>query len=304
MEEVVRPEHEARKKAREDGQDPSILENQGLLAERDAYSKQMENGEPESMTLWKKFRDVSIEYYQEAYTRLNIKFDEYAGESQVSLNSEAITEVVSVLKDRDVYEERDGAWVIDFDKYGEKKDKHGEKKLGTVPLRDRNGSTTYLLPDITTVFDRLKTYSFDKMVYVVGEQEGHFRKLIKAVELMGRADVGNKLQHVSFARADGRPAAFGNARLLGDILDQCEKHMHDAVVASPDDNQIENCEAVSRAMGINSLVLQELASKKRHNGLDSVRRRDRDRPATLLREALLKTRKRSGAPQSERNSPH
>jgi arginyl-tRNA synthetase len=93
VEEVVRPEHEARKKAREVGQDPSILENQGLLAERDAFSKQIENGEPESMTLWKKFRDVSIGYYQEPYTRLNIKLDEYAGESQVSLNSEAITEV-------------------------------------------------------------------------------------------------------------------------------------------------------------------------------------------------------------------
>jgi hypothetical protein len=64
-----------------------------------------------------------------------------------------------------------------------------------------------------------------------------------------------KVQHVSFATAGGRPAAFGNAQLLGDILDL------DAVVASPGDYQIENCEAVSRAMGINSLV-QEFASER------------------------------------------
>lgn len=89
------------------------------------------------MTLWKNFRDVSVGYYQEPYTRLNIKFDKYAGESQVSLNSEAITEVESVLKDRDVYEEQDVVWVIDFDKHGGKKDKHGEKKLGTYLLRSK-----------------------------------------------------------------------------------------------------------------------------------------------------------------------
>jgi arginyl-tRNA synthetase len=148
MEEVVRPEHETRKKAREVGQDPSILENRGLLAERDAYSKQIENGEPESMTLWKKFRDVSTGYYQELYARLNIKFDEYAGESQVSLNSEVITEVESVLKDRDVYEEQDGAWVIGFDKHGGKEGQARREEAGCVPPRGRNGSTTYLLRDI------------------------------------------------------------------------------------------------------------------------------------------------------------
>ena len=83
--------------------------------------------------------------------------------------------------------------VIDFDKHGAK---------GTAAIRDRNGSTTYLLRDIATVFDRLKTHAFHKMVYVVCEQEVHFRQVIKAVELMGRADVANKLQHITFARAN------------------------------------------------------------------------------------------------------
>lgn len=84
------------------------------------------------------------------------------------------------------------------------------------------------------------------------------------------------MQRVSFARAGGRPAAFGNAQLLGDILDL------DAVVASPGDYQIENCEAVSRAMGINSLVLQEFTlerkKKPQWTRLQPLTRRDRDKP--------------------------
>ena len=261
MEGELEPELEAIKDARWEEQDVSILKTQSLLAERDAYSKQMENGEPESMALWKKFRDVSIEYYQEAYARLNIKFDEYSGESQVCINSEAITEVESVLKDRGIYEEQDGAWVIDFDK-------HGEKKLGTAPLRDRNGCTTYLLRDIATVFDRLKTHSFDKMVYVVGEQERHFRQVFKAVELMDRTDVATKLQHIRFAKYPGQLSPPENTELLGDLLDQCEKHIHEAVMTSPDDYRVEDCDVGAISMGINSLVLQELASKKFYGTVD------------------------------------
>lgn len=261
MEDELRPEHEARMQARDDGQDASVLESQGLFAERNATFKRMEDGEPEAIALWKKLRAISIEYYAEMYARLNIKFDEYSGESQVSFDSEAVAQVESILKEKDVWEEQNGAWVIDFDKHG--------ARLGTAAVRTRNGSTTYLLRDIATVFDRLKTHSFDKMVYVVCEQDVHFRQVIKAVELMGRADVANKLQHVTFTRANGPASHLGNAQLLGDILDQCEKHMLGAIVANPDQYQIEDSGAAAKMMGINSLVLQELSLRKGHcNGLD------------------------------------
>jgi arginyl-tRNA synthetase len=259
MEGELRPEQEARKKARDDGQDASALENQGLFAERDATFKRMEDGEPGAIALWKKLRAISIEYYVETYARLNIKFDEYSGESQVSLDSEAVAQVESMLKEKDIWEEQNGAWVIDFDKHG--------ARLGTAAVRDRNGSTTYLLRDIATVFDRLKTHAFDKMVYVVCEHDVHFRQVFKAVELMGRADVANKLHHITFTKANGHASHLGNAQLLGDILDQCENHMREAMATSPDQYQIENCNA--KVVGINSLVLQELSSRKSHNnGLD------------------------------------
>lgn len=261
MEEELRPEQEARKKARDDGQDTSALERQGLFAERDATFKKMEEGDPEAIALWRKLRDITIEYYANTYARLNIKFDEYSGESKVSLNSDAVVEVECALKDKGIYEEQNEAWVIDFDKHG--------AKLGTAALRDRNGSTTYLLRDIATVFDRLQTHSFDKMIYVVCEQDVHFRQVFKAVELMGSPDVASKLQHITFTRAGGHPPPSGNAQLLGNILDQCETHMREAMDASPDEYPVEDHDAAAKALGINSLVLQELSSRKGHtNGLD------------------------------------
>ena len=260
MEAELQPEQEARIKAREDGQDPALLEAQGLFADRDATFKRMEDGEPDAIALWKQLRDISIEYYTKVYSRLNIRFDEYSGESQVSLSSSAITDVEVMLKDAGIYEEQDGAWIIDFDKHG--------AKLGAATVRGRNGSTTYLLRDIATVFDRFKTHSFDKMVYVVCEQDVHFRQVFKAVELIGRADIANKLQHISFPKASGL-SSQGNAHRLGDILDQCQNRMSEAINANPDEYQFKDSDIASKMLGLNYLVVHELSLKKNQNiGID------------------------------------
>lgn len=270
MEKELEPELEAKKKARDEGQDPSALlalETQGLLGKRDLTCKLMEDGDPEAIELWKKSRDISIKYYADTYARLNINFDEYSGESKVCVDSEAVADVESILKEKGLYEEKDETWVIDFDKHVDV-DKHGAKsRLGAPPLRDRNGCTTYLLRDIATVFDRLKTYSFDKMVYVACEHDVHFRQVFKAIELMGRADVAEKLQHITFPK--GHTTHEGNAQLLGDILDQCESYMREAMTANPDRYPVEHGDAVANAMGVNSLVIQELWARRGHHvGLD------------------------------------
>jgi arginyl-tRNA synthetase len=261
MEEELRPEQEIRKNARDAKQDAAVIETQGLFAERDATFKKMEDGEPNALALWKRLRDITVEYYIETYKRLNIKFDEYSGESEVSLNPAGVIEVETILRSKGILEEQDGAWVIDYDKHG--------ARLGTGSIRSRNGSTTYLLRDIATVFDRLKRHSFDKMIYVVCEQDVHFRQVIKAVELMGYSDIAHKLEHVTFAKASRRSSHPGDAQLLGDIIDQREDFMREVMNASPDDYHIEGGDAAAKAMGVSSLVVQELGSKKSHsNNLD------------------------------------
>jgi arginyl-tRNA synthetase len=132
MEEELRLELEAKKNARDSGQDASIIDAQGLFAERDATFKQMEDGEPDAIALWERIRDISVEYYIKTYERLNIKFDEYSGESTVSIiNPEAVAEVEAILKSKGIYDEQEGAWVIDYDKHG--------ARLGTAIVRARNG---------------------------------------------------------------------------------------------------------------------------------------------------------------------
>ncbi|OLN97805.1 Arginine-tRNA ligase, cytoplasmic 1 [Colletotrichum chlorophyti] len=254
IEELFKPEQEASQKAKADNISTAEIESQGIYAERDAFFKLMEAGEPEAVALSKRFRDVYVGDYTKAYARLGIKFDEYAGESQVT--PESVAEAESVLKERGFLEESDGSWVIDFKK-------HGCKGLGLQIFRNRTGTTTYFSRDLASVLDREKEYAFDKMIYVVNsEQDSHFRFVTKALELMGREDLAKKIQHVGFGKVQGLSSQLGNAHLLGDMLNQCAGAVRDAMSAE------ENSEAppaAAETFGITSLIAQDMYTK-RSNG--------------------------------------
>lgn len=187
-----------------------------ITQDRDAFFKQMEDGEPDVLPLWNTFRESCVSMYTDLYARLGIKFDEYSGESKV--RSETVVEVETILREKGVAREEDGAWSID---YGS----NGYKGLGSPKIRYRNGTTTYLLRDIATALERHRTHSFEKMIYVVtGKQDAHFHQIIAGLELMGHSDLASKLQHINFGRVHGCAPDMGSSGLLlGNILDQCQK---------------------------------------------------------------------------------
>ncbi|KAK1964489.1 arginyl-tRNA synthetase [Colletotrichum sublineola] len=249
--ELFKPEQDASLKAKEEGKNTAEIESQGIYAERDAFFKRMEEGDADAVALTTRFRDVYVEDYTKAYARLGIKFDEYAGESQVT--SESIAEVESLLKDKGISEESDGSWLIDFKK-------HGAKGLGTGMIRNRTGTTMYFSRDVAAILDREKQYGFDKMIYVVNaEQDSHFRGVIKALELMGRDDLAKKIQHVNFGKVQGLSSQLGNAHLLGDMLNQCANAVKDAM--STEQNSGAPL-AAAEPFGITSLIAQDMHTKR------------------------------------------
>jgi arginyl-tRNA synthetase len=253
-----KPEEDASKKARNEGLDTAEIESRGLFAARNAFFKRMENGEPEALALWKRFRDISIERYIDIYDRLGISFDVYAGESQV--NPATIAEVESILKENGIYEEVEGSWRIDFEK-------HGAKHLGTAIVRGRTGTTTYLLRDVAAIIDRSRQYSFDEMIYVVSsEQDSYFQRVFKTVEMMGRPDLAAKLKHVNFGKVMGMSSRLGTVQLLSDILDKCGGVMHDVMRTNAVKYaQVEDPDAVADTIGITAVMVQDMSGKRINN---------------------------------------
>ncbi|EFE40444.1 hypothetical protein TRV_04838 [Trichophyton verrucosum HKI 0517] len=252
------PEKEASEQARDRGEDTSEIESKGLFAERNAFFQKMEDGDPDAIALWKRFRDVSIERYISTYARLNIKFDVYSGESTVKVST--VEKAEALLKEKGVYTEDNGTWIIDFKK-------HGAPHLGVAVARTRIGTTTYLLRDIAAALERVEKYQFDKMIYVVStEQDLYFQRLFKTIELMGYTDVAAKLEHINFGKVMGMSSRLGTVKILSDILDECGSAMHDVMRKNPAKyEQIENPAEVADTLGITAVMVQDMAGKRIHN---------------------------------------
>ncbi|KAM5458209.1 putative arginine--tRNA ligase [Microsporum audouinii] len=252
------PEKEASEKARDNGEDTSEIESKGLFAERNAFFQKMEDGDPDAISLWKRFREVSIERYISTYARLNIKFDVYSGESTVK--PQTVQKAESLLNQQGIYTEDNGSWIIDFKK-------HGAPNLGVAVVRTRTGTTTYLLRDIAAVLERVEKYKFDKMIYVVStEQDLYFQRLFKTIELMGHPEVSSKLEHINFGKVQGMSSRLGTVKLLGDILDECGSAMHDVMRKNPSKyDQVENPTWVADVLGITAVMVQDMTGKRIHN---------------------------------------
>ncbi|EZG03247.1 arginine-tRNA ligase [Trichophyton rubrum CBS 735.88] len=252
------PEKEASEQARDRGENTSEIKSKGLFAERNAFFQKMEDGDAEAITLWKRFHDVSIERYISTYARLNIKFDVYSGESTVKAST--VEKAEPLLKEKSVYTEDNGTWIIDFKK-------HGAPNLGVAVARTRIGTTTYLLRDIAAALERVETYQFDKMIYVVStEQDLYFQRLFKTIELMGYTDVAAKLEHVNFGKVMEMSSRLGTVKILSDILDECGSAMHDVMRKNPTKyEQIENPTEVADTLGITAVMVQDMTGKRIHN---------------------------------------
>ena len=255
---LFKQEEQARDAAKKAGQDTAELESQGLYGERNSFFEKMEKGDPEAVGLWKRFRDVSIQRYITAYDRLNIRFDEYSGESQVK--PETILEVERILHEKHIVQTDNNALMIDFKK-------HGAPKLDVAIVRNRLGTSTYLSRDIAALIERDEKYHFDKMIYVVSsEQDVYFQRLFKVIELMGRPELAKRVQHVNFGKVLGMSTRLGNVTLLSDLLDKTRDAMHEVMKKNEVKySQVKDPDAVSDILGISAVMVQDMSGKRINN---------------------------------------
>ncbi|KAL9100471.1 MAG: hypothetical protein Q9163_004161 [Psora crenata] len=251
-------EKAAIKAAKDRKEDTSQLESQGIHGERNAFFSRLEAREPEALALWKRFREISIQRYIGVYARLNIAFDIYSGESQV--DPKTIDRVQSILTEKGVLQEDNNALIIDFKRYG-------SKGLDIAIVRNRQGTTTYLLRDVAAVIERAEKYHFDKMIYVVSsEQDVYLKRVFKTVELMGFVDLAKKLEHVNFGKVEGMSSRLGQVELLSGILDRCGDAMHSVMKKNEVKyQQVDDPQKISDTLGITAVMVQDMSGKRIHN---------------------------------------
>ncbi len=255
IKQLFEPEEAARKSARDEGHNPAEIESKGLFAERNAFFKRMEDGDEKAIQFWKRVRQVNVENYTELYSRLNVSFDDYSGESQAS--PEVMAEVEEILKSKGLCEKNGDSWVINFKKH--------TGRAGMAIIRNRTGSSTYLLRELAAVLDRSRKYSFDEMIYVVvaDAHTTHFSRVVKILELMDMADLAKKLRHIHFSEVSQMEDRLGYGHTLGEILDQCQTAMRRSLEENPDKAALlGDTDEAAASIGFTALLAQELSARR------------------------------------------
>ena len=230
--------------------DPA-LDDEGRL-----WFKKLEDGDPEATELWQWFRDESLVEFNRIYELLGVEFDSLNGEA---FYNDKMDEAVKILEDKGLLKESKGASIVDLD----------DVNLPPAMIKKSDGATLYITRDIATAMYRARTYNFVKNVYVVGqEQSNHFRQLKAVLKKMG-FDWSDDMIHVDFGLVTKNRQKLstrkGNIILLEPTLQEAISRAK-AQIEEKNPN-LENKEAVARAVGVGAVKFYDLKTDRR-NGYD------------------------------------
>lgn len=189
-----------------------VNQDESLEQEARGWFKKLEDGNKEAVSLWKKFRELSLKEFNRVYETLGVKFDVFSGES---VYNDMMEKTVEELKKKGLLEESEGALVVNLEKYN----------LGVCLIKKSDGATLYATRDITAAIDRYNKYKFSRMFYEVGaEQKLHFQQFFKVLELMGYTWAKDciHIYHGLYLDSDGKKFATrkGKTVFMEEILEE------------------------------------------------------------------------------------
>ena len=139
---------------------------------------ELQSGRKGYIALWKHILNVSVEDLKKNYSALNVEFDLWMGESD---SQKYIDEMINYLKENNYTYESKGALVIDVAK---------EIDTYTIPpiiILKSDGAILYSTTDLATIWQRVKDYNPDQIIYVVEKDRGYilsrFLDVLKKQEL-------------------------------------------------------------------------------------------------------------------------
>ncbi len=141
--------------------------------------------------LWKRGRKVSLDYFEELYKLVGVKYDKYYFESQTApVGLKIVKETLRLRSGRDaVFEEHDGATVYRGEKAG----------LHTRVFITGEGNPTYEAKDLGLAF--LKDKDFPKadksIIMTANEQVEYFKVMLAALSEIDK-NLADKTSHLSF----------------------------------------------------------------------------------------------------------
>ena len=187
----------------------------------------LQQGDAENFAIWTRCLELSKQGLQQIYTRLDVNFDHWLGESAYN---DALAPLVDKLLAENLARESDGAVCIfsDGSVVDQTKDpflirRDGEWTDFPMMIRKSDGGFNYATTDIATLQFRKNEWDADSVWYVVDHRQSlHFQQLFAVAGRLGLDSMD--LRHIAFGTilgTDGKPlkTRAGDLPQLADVLD-------------------------------------------------------------------------------------
>ncbi|MFO8057443.1 MAG: arginine--tRNA ligase [bacterium] len=217
------------------------------------WFRRLEEGEPEAVELWRKFRDLSLQKFEKIYERLGVRFDYYTGES---FYNDRMEDALSRAESSGALSSgEDGARMVRLDEHG----------MPPFIMVKSDGATLYATREVAAALYRYETFAPRLMLYVVGTpQELHFKQLVESLLKMG-FEWAERVVHVKFGHVHGMSTRKGEVVLLEDVLDEAgakaREKIEDNVRAGKLDPEVDR-DQLAEAVGIGSIIAHDLKHRR------------------------------------------
>lgn len=240
--------------------DPAVLQSARQELAR------LHAGDAENGRIWKEITRLSLVEFENAYTRLGVKFDHTLGES---FYNPMLQGVVDELKKLGVAEMSEGATCIFF------RDDAALKDVAPMIVQKSDGAFLYATTDLATVRYRVQEWKSEEILYVTdARQRDHFRQVFSAVKKWSGAAGSTfpgaatpSLKHVVFGSIlgpDRKPfkTRSGGAVKLTELLDEAESRARKIIEEkNPDLDEAERAHA-ARVIGIGAVKYADLSQNR------------------------------------------
>ncbi|KAK2883417.1 hypothetical protein QQF64_016985 [Cirrhinus molitorella] len=211
------------------------------------FFRRLERSEDQALTLWRQFREITVEEYKRIYQRLGVHFDHYSGEA---FHQHQTQSVLDELMTRGLLKTTEkGTAVVDLSGTGDM------SSYATLVRSD--GTSLYISRDVAAALDRKQRFGFDEMIYVTDKsQTDHFQKLFHILRVMGR-QWADRCVHVAFGLVQGMSTRRGEVVFLEDVLEEARSKMLNNMRLSSTSKELEEPEQTAERVGISALIIQD-----------------------------------------------
>jgi arginyl-tRNA synthetase len=207
--------------------------------------KSIESRTGEAYKLWQETRQWSIDYFNEVYKDLGIKFRDTFYESDFI---DAGLKIKDELLAKGILKLSEGAIIADLEKYG----------LGVLPIIRSDGTALYPVADLALASAKFNKYKLKESIYIVDVRQSlYFSQLFKLVELLGYKE---KMTHLSYdfltLKSGMMASRTGNVITYKELLDEALVRSSEEVKKRHEDWSTDKVLEVAKGLSLSAIKFE------------------------------------------------